>query len=184
MRDCHRFFFLFSLALIVYIHFNFCLVRIFGKSDKSEHEKMTEFVEDRVFNDLRYTINNNKLQELGWTEVGKHKTNDPNRKSKSCCFRQYCATAWLRIRSMIDGGKNEPMVWRDLQNTLRGSCFSIPRAYCIGLMKMMETAWCFDAFSHSEITKFYERFASISSGIICSTCRMNVFCPNYGVFFS
>lgn len=42
--------------------------RIFGKSE-DEVKELTEFGEDRVFNDLRYTINNGKLQELGWTEV-------------------------------------------------------------------------------------------------------------------
>ena len=42
--------------------------RIFGKSNENE-SKLTEFGDDRVFNDLRYTINNNKLEELGWKEV-------------------------------------------------------------------------------------------------------------------
>lgn len=46
---------------------NSCL-RVFGKDGKAE-EELTEFGEDRVFNDLRYTINNDKLQELGWVEV-------------------------------------------------------------------------------------------------------------------
>lgn len=32
-------------------------------------EKVTEFGDDRVFNDLRYTINSDKLHALGWTEV-------------------------------------------------------------------------------------------------------------------
>lgn len=43
--------------------------RIFGKEDEAEKGLLTEFGEDRVFNDLRYTINNDKLQELGWKEV-------------------------------------------------------------------------------------------------------------------
>lgn len=42
--------------------------RIFGKSNEDE-SKLTEFGDDRVFNDLRYTINNDKLEELGWKEV-------------------------------------------------------------------------------------------------------------------
>ena len=42
--------------------------RIFGKSNEDE-SKITEFGDDRVFNDLRYTINNDKLEELGWKEV-------------------------------------------------------------------------------------------------------------------
>lgn len=33
-------------------------------------DKTTEFGDDRVFNDLRYTINSDKLHALGWTEVG------------------------------------------------------------------------------------------------------------------
>ena len=37
-----------------------------GKSDK-EKEYLT-FVEDRAFNDLRYTINSGSLIELGWKE--------------------------------------------------------------------------------------------------------------------
>eukprot|EP00904_Undaria_pinnatifida_P009244 jgi/Undpi1/544/HiC_scaffold_10.g04008.m1 len=43
------------------------LMKIFGKSNENE-SKLTEFGDDRVFNDLRYTINNNKLEELGWKE--------------------------------------------------------------------------------------------------------------------
>ena len=42
--------------------------RVFGKECKDDRE-LTEFGEDRVFNDLRYTINNDKLLKLGWTEV-------------------------------------------------------------------------------------------------------------------
>jgi len=30
---------------------------------------VTEFGDDRVFNDLRYTINSDKLHSLGWKEV-------------------------------------------------------------------------------------------------------------------
>ncbi|CAN0330537.1 unnamed protein product [Ascophyllum nodosum] len=43
------------------------LMRVFGKECKDDRE-LTEFGEDRVFNDLRYTINNDKLLKLGWTE--------------------------------------------------------------------------------------------------------------------
>lgn len=32
-------------------------------------DKATEFGDDRVFNDLRYTINSDKLHALGWREV-------------------------------------------------------------------------------------------------------------------
>eukprot|EP00978_Attheya_sp_CCMP212_P027458 scaffold91942_cov52-Attheya_sp.AAC.3 len=42
------------------------LIRLMGKADK-EKELIT-FVPDRVFNDLRYTINSSKLHALGWTE--------------------------------------------------------------------------------------------------------------------
>lgn len=36
---------------------------------KGVPEDMMVFVEDRYFNDLRYHINSNKLQELGWKEI-------------------------------------------------------------------------------------------------------------------
>ena len=42
------------------------LLKIFGL--ENEEEKWIKFVPDRNFNDLRYTINSSKLQELGWTE--------------------------------------------------------------------------------------------------------------------
>jgi UDP-glucose 4,6-dehydratase len=42
------------------------LIRLCGYQDK-ESEMMT-FVEDRVFNDLRYHINSARLHELGWRE--------------------------------------------------------------------------------------------------------------------
>ena len=42
------------------------LIKLMGKSDK-EKEYLT-FVEDRAFNDLRYTINSGSLIELGWKE--------------------------------------------------------------------------------------------------------------------
>ena len=35
----------------------------------ADGDKATEFGDDRVFNDLRYTINSDKLHALGWTEV-------------------------------------------------------------------------------------------------------------------
>lgn len=40
------------------------LLKIFGKDE----EKYIQYVPDRKFNDLRYTINSSKLHELGWTE--------------------------------------------------------------------------------------------------------------------
>ena len=40
------------------------LLQLFGK-DEASHLK---FVPDRKFNDLRYTINSSKLQQLGWRE--------------------------------------------------------------------------------------------------------------------
>eukprot|EP00752_Nemacystus_decipiens_P001304 g1294.t1 len=43
------------------------LMRIFGM-DSDGGDKATEFGDDRVFNDLRYTINSDKLHALGWTE--------------------------------------------------------------------------------------------------------------------
>lgn len=43
--------------------------RIF-EMDPGDGEKSTEFGDDRVFNDLRYTINSDKLHALGWKEVG------------------------------------------------------------------------------------------------------------------
>lgn len=45
------------------------MCRIFGRDTADAMRELTEFGEDRVFNDLRYTINNDKLQELGWREV-------------------------------------------------------------------------------------------------------------------
>jgi UDP-glucose 4,6-dehydratase len=43
------------------------IIKLFGLEDK-QSELMT-FVEDRVFNDLRYHINSDKLFELGWREL-------------------------------------------------------------------------------------------------------------------
>jgi len=40
------------------------LLKIFGKDE----ETYLQYVPDRRFNDLRYTINSSKLHELGWTE--------------------------------------------------------------------------------------------------------------------
>jgi len=42
------------------------LLEFFGLQD--EEEKWITFVPDRKFNDLRYTINSDKLAKLGWTE--------------------------------------------------------------------------------------------------------------------
>lgn len=42
--------------------------RMFG-NEGVDPEKLADFGEDRVFNDLRYTINNDKLLKLGWKEV-------------------------------------------------------------------------------------------------------------------
>lgn len=42
------------------------LLKMFGK--EKEEEKYLTFVGDRQFNDLRYTINSNKLHDLGWKE--------------------------------------------------------------------------------------------------------------------
>lgn len=42
------------------------LLKLFGLD--GEEEKWINYVPDRTFNDLRYTINSSKLQELGWTE--------------------------------------------------------------------------------------------------------------------
>jgi len=42
------------------------LLKILGKED--EMDDYLTFVPDRKFNDLRYTINSDKLHELGWTE--------------------------------------------------------------------------------------------------------------------
>jgi len=42
------------------------LLRILGK--EKEEATLLTFVPDRKFNDLRYTINSNKLHELGWKE--------------------------------------------------------------------------------------------------------------------
>jgi dTDP-D-glucose 4,6-dehydratase len=35
---------------------------------ESDYLQYAEFIEDRLFNDFRYCINNNKLKELGWKE--------------------------------------------------------------------------------------------------------------------
>jgi dTDP-D-glucose 4,6-dehydratase len=43
------------------------LIRLAGYEAGKEHEMKT-FVEDRVFNDLRYHINSDRLFELGWKE--------------------------------------------------------------------------------------------------------------------
>jgi len=42
------------------------LIRLLGKEE--EMNELITFVPDRKFNDLRYTINSSKLQELGWKE--------------------------------------------------------------------------------------------------------------------
>jgi len=42
------------------------LLKVFGK--EKEEEKWINHVSDRKFNDLRYTINSEKLHELGWKE--------------------------------------------------------------------------------------------------------------------
>jgi len=42
------------------------LIKILGKEDKTD--ELITFVEDRKFNDLRYTINSSKLHKLGWVE--------------------------------------------------------------------------------------------------------------------
>ena len=43
------------------------LIRLMGHADKEE--KMLQFVEDRAFNDLRYTVNSEALKQLGWKEM-------------------------------------------------------------------------------------------------------------------
>jgi len=43
------------------------LLKIFGL--EKEESKWIKHVQDRKFNDLRYTINSNKLHELGWVEA-------------------------------------------------------------------------------------------------------------------
>lgn len=47
------------------------LLKLFGLQD--EEEKYLTFVNDRQFNDLRYTINSQKLHDLGWEEEMKWK---------------------------------------------------------------------------------------------------------------
>mmetsp|Transcript_13397 Transcript_13397/g.29552 ORF Transcript_13397/g.29552 Transcript_13397/m.29552 type:complete len:367 (-) Transcript_13397:57-1157(-) len=42
------------------------LIKILGK--EKEMDELITYVEDRKFNDLRYTINSSKLHSLGWTE--------------------------------------------------------------------------------------------------------------------
>jgi UDP-glucose 4,6-dehydratase len=42
------------------------LLKMFGR--EAEEDKWITFVPDRKFNDLRYTINSKKLQQLGWKE--------------------------------------------------------------------------------------------------------------------
>lgn len=42
------------------------LIKLAGYGDRAE--EMMTFVEDRVFNDLRYHINSSRLHELGWKE--------------------------------------------------------------------------------------------------------------------
>lgn len=42
------------------------LLKIFNKEDRED--ELITFVPDRKFNDLRYTINSDKLHELGWVE--------------------------------------------------------------------------------------------------------------------
>lgn len=42
------------------------LVKILGMEDREE--ELITFVPDRKFNDLRYTINSSKLEQLGWVE--------------------------------------------------------------------------------------------------------------------
>lgn len=45
------------------------LVKILYK--ENDYEKYIEFVEDRPFNDFRYSINSEKLKNLGWKEIKK-----------------------------------------------------------------------------------------------------------------
>ena len=42
------------------------LIRLLGKAD--QEAQLITYVEDRAFNDLRYTINSSKLHALGWKE--------------------------------------------------------------------------------------------------------------------
>jgi UDP-glucose 4,6-dehydratase len=42
------------------------LIEILGKKDQMD--KLIQYVPDRKFNDLRYTINSGKLHQLGWKE--------------------------------------------------------------------------------------------------------------------
>ena len=46
-----------------------CVVQLKGISptDKKEIEKHVEFVEDRPFNDVRYSMDSTRLHQLGWT---------------------------------------------------------------------------------------------------------------------
>jgi len=43
------------------------LLKLMGREE--EEEKLIVYVEDRKFNDLRYTINSTKLHDLGWVEL-------------------------------------------------------------------------------------------------------------------
>ena len=42
------------------------LIKIMGQEERAE--SLITFVPDRVFNDLRYTINSSRLEALGWKE--------------------------------------------------------------------------------------------------------------------
>jgi len=44
------------------------LLRVMGKGSPEEEEKYLTYVDDRAFNDLRYTINSDSLGKLGWKE--------------------------------------------------------------------------------------------------------------------
>jgi UDP-glucose 4,6-dehydratase len=44
------------------------LLSLMGHDSTEQQEKMLQFVRDRNFNDLRYTIDSTKLRGLGWTE--------------------------------------------------------------------------------------------------------------------
>lgn len=50
--------------------------------DPEDGQQSTEFGDDRVFNDLRYTINSDKLHALGWKEVGEHRKEGDARRER------------------------------------------------------------------------------------------------------
>lgn len=58
----------------------FCVCVLSGRifeMPSEDGDKVTEFGDDRVFNDLRYTINSDKLHALGWREVRRGKRGAP-----------------------------------------------------------------------------------------------------------